>query len=189
MALTIKYVLKTIVKFAKKPSLVGLLSLMITLGMEFYSHEFHDRDFISHQVRVVDGDTIVLTNKARKRTLRLQGIDAPELKQSCAKYVKGRVVEYPCGQQAKDYLIDFIDQRVVSCTDEGRDKYGRQLSYCFVDNVNINRLMVRQGYAVAYISFDISFMFEEWVARFSKQGLWRGLFENPSDWRKQQRNS
>ena len=63
-----------------KPTLLGLLTAITILGLKCYSQEPHKRVFASNDARVVDGDTIVLDKTSLKRKrIRLQGIDAPEL--------------------------------------------------------------------------------------------------------------
>ena len=54
---------------------------------------------------------------------------------------------------------------------------------------NINRRMVREGYAVAYRQYDSTFALDELIAKIKKDGLWSSEFENPSDWRKKQNRS
>lgn len=67
--------LKNIIKHnVLYPTFIGIF-LSIVLAMRYYSsHEIHERKFISTQVRVIDGDTIILG----ELRIRLQGIDAPE---------------------------------------------------------------------------------------------------------------
>lgn len=64
--------------------------------------------------RVVDGDTIVV-NKAR---IRLFGIDAPELKQSCR---KAGGEEYACGYESKKHLESLLHTQSVRCLSENKD--------------------------------------------------------------------
>lgn len=179
MAVSKKKVQKKALRFLKRPTVIGFVIIILTLGFEFYSQELYTRKFISKDVRVVDGDTIVLDDIR----IRLQGVDAPESKQMCR--LKGK--EIPCGTYATQQLSKMIGRSVVECTDEGHDKYRRQLSYCYVGDRNLNRKMVRDGYAVAYSYFDITFIFDEWLAKVQKKGLWTGEFENPASWRKKQK--
>jgi endonuclease YncB( thermonuclease family) len=132
----------------RKSGIIGVL-LIIFLIMQFYvtNNEKHERKFISSNIRVVDGDTIVLNNLR----IRLQGIDAPELKQECTNLISHHT--YKCGEVAKNYLIKLIGTAKVACTDEGLDKYKRRLSYCYIDQLNLNREMVKSGNALAYTKF------------------------------------
>ena len=49
--------------------------------------------------------------------------------------------------------------------------------------------MVREGYAFAYSEYDRTFVLDELIARIRKDGLWNSEFENPSDWRKKQKQN
>ena len=153
---------------------------ILVLGLLTYNTSFAD------SLRVVDGDTLVLDGKLR---IRLQGVDAPETKQQCADIVNGEKKYFECGKVATMRLAQIIGKNKVECTNEGRDKYKRQLSYCYVNGENINRRMVREGYAVAYRQYDSTFALDELIAKIKKDGLWSSEFENPSDWRKKQKQN
>src|SRR5918998_3445139 len=92
-------------------TIVGLL-LLYFVGGEFVGEgtrgkrERPDRD-VAGAARVVDGDTL----EVRGEKLRLQGIDAPELAQTCE--AKGQPV--PCGRLAAEHLDDLIGERTLSC--------------------------------------------------------------------------
>jgi endonuclease YncB( thermonuclease family) len=74
--------------------------------------------------RVIDGDGIELAGQS----VRLWGIDAPELRQECSK--DGR--RYPCGENAKDALTAFLGAAAPICETVNRDRYGRQVAKCEV---------------------------------------------------------
>lgn len=171
--------LKNIIKHnVLYPTFIGIF-LSIVLVMQYYSsHEIHERKFISTQVRVIDGDTIILG----ELRIRLQGIDAPELGQECRD--KQTMYAYKCGKMAKEYLIKLIDNQEVACTDEGIDKYKRQLAYCYVGDINLNREMVKTGNALAYSKYDLFFIKEEIQAKWNKEGIWGSEFEKPEAFRK-----
>ena len=158
--------------------LISIILVSVFLGKSYLEGELNELKFVSQEVRVVDGDTIILNNMR----IRLQGIDAPELKQTC--YNIETMQSYKCGEVAKEYLISLIDKKEVSCSDEGIDKYGRRLSYCYVAGNNINLEMVRAGNAIAYIKYDLRFVKEEMQARWNKVGIWASKFERPGSFRK-----
>lgn len=91
---------------------------------------------------------------------------------------------YKCGKMAKEYLIKLIDNQEVACTDEGIDKYKRQLAYCYVGDINLNREMVKTGNALAYSKYDLFFIKEEIQAKWNKEGIWGSEFEKPEAFRK-----
>ncbi|WP_236869766.1 thermonuclease family protein [Candidatus Bandiella numerosa] len=119
----------------------------------------------------------------------LYSIDAPETKQECIDIVNDKKKYFECGKVGTIKLIQIIGKNSIECTNEGKDKYKRQLSYCYVNGENINRKMVREGYAVAYSDYDLTFVLDELVARIKKEGLWNSEFKNPSDWRKKQKEN
>jgi endonuclease YncB( thermonuclease family) len=126
---------------------------------------------------VTDGDTIkILNNK-----IRLHGIDAPEKKQNCTKNAK----EYNCGIVATEALINKISKNVVKCLiQKNKDRYNRFIGVCFVDQENLNKWMVKNGYAVAYRRYSKDYILDEDSAKKNKLGLWSGVFLNPEKWRK-----
>lgn len=125
---------------------------------------------------VIDGDTIEIHGIR----IRLEGIDAPEGRQTCRDAV-GRT--YRCGQKAAHQLDEMIGARPVSCTPSGQDRYGRTLAYCTVAGVDINGEMVRSGWALAYRHYSLRYVGEEDAAHAAGAGMWQGEFEAPWDWR------
>jgi endonuclease YncB( thermonuclease family) len=120
--------------------------------------------------RVIDGDTIEIAG----RHVRLEGIDAPEIAQTCGRWLIGT---WPCGKAAGDALEKLIGGATVSCGSHGLDKYGRTLGVCFVAGRDINAEMVREGYAWAFIRYSTSYVQEEAEARALRVGIWQGEAE------------
>lgn len=117
--------------------------------------------------KVQDGDTVYLDVDQGFRewhhdmSIRMAGINAPELKLKdpvTGAYIKdaaGHTVDNPLGIAARDFLMDKlpVGQLVIlhSLKDKA-DKYGgRWDGIIFVDNVNINELMIQSGHAVPYL--------------------------------------
>lgn len=126
---------------------------------------------ISGQVRIVDGDTLVVSGTR----VRIIGMDAPELAQTCAR--DGH--PWRCGMAARDRLMGIAGAGDVFCKLSGEDRYGRNLGACTVGSVDLGRAMVREGYAVAFGSYER----EEEAAQREMLGLWSGTFERPRSWR------
>ena len=134
-------------------------------------------DEISGIPKITDGDTIKIFNKK----IRLHGIDTPEKKQICFKNSK----EYRCGQEATDALIKKINKKTVVCkVQEKLDRYNRYIGVCFLGNIDLNKWMVRNGYAVAYRRYSKNYIEDENYAKKNKIGLWSGNFIHPEKWRK-----
>jgi len=128
-------------------------------------------------VRIIDGDSINLG----KERHRLQGIDAPEHRQTCQRLNK---TIWQCGREATSALKERIGDTSVTCQSSGRDRYGRFLSTCYSGDINLNRWMVRHGWAVAYRKYSHQFICDEEAAKRDQVGLWSGEFVMPWDWRR-----
>ena len=126
---------------------------------------------------ITDGDTIKISNNK----IRLHGIDAPEKRQKCIKNGK----EYNCGIAATEALIKKIGKNAVKClTQKNKDRYNRFIGVCFVDQEDLNKWMVRNGYAIAYRRYSKDYILDEDFAEINKLGLWSGTFLIPEKWRK-----
>ena len=135
--------------------------------------------------KVVDGDTIYI----KSYKIRLEGIDAPEMKQKCKKpYLQIMFFtfqkDYFCGQVSKKKLVQKIGNKSVKCILLGKDRYKRYLAKCFKGTINLNRWMVRNGYAIAYRKYSKIYIPDENFAKEEKLGLWGGSFIKPEKWRK-----
>jgi endonuclease YncB( thermonuclease family) len=130
--------------------------------------------------QVIDGDTIAVEGTAPR--IRLAYIDAPESNQPCYNAENKR---YLCGSRAAAALVESIGRNGrVSCTEKDRDRYGRIVAVCFAGTVNINREMVRSGWAVEYKKYsDGRYAQDEAEAKAAKRGLWVGRFDEPAAWR------
>ena len=120
-------------------------------------------------VRVVDGDTIILSNGER---VRLIGVDTPETKHP------NKPVEY-FGKEASAFTKRMVEGQEVRLEydQQQRDKYGRLLAYVYLmDGTFLNAEIIKQGYGHAYTRFPFKYMEEfrqyEKEAREAKVGLW-----------------
>lgn len=127
---------------------------------------------------VIDGDTIDIHGTR----IRLNGIDAPESRQTC----EANGANYRCGQRAAIALSDFLATRVVSCEQTGTDRYRRVLATCSVDGTDMGGWMVSQGWAIAYRKYSVAYVQVEEKAQAEKRGIWAGTFLNPEQWRRTQ---
>ena len=130
--------------------------------------------FASH-VTVIDGDTIRLGDVK----IRFSGIDAPEINQTCVAS-EGKVA---CGKISRDLLIEKVTNNKISCTDEGKDFYGRVLGECFVNGESLSSYLVREGFAFAYRKYSNKYIEDEEYAKFNKLGMWSMEFQYPWDYR------
>ena len=146
--------------------LLGILVLVLL---------FYDTSF-ANNVRVVDGDTIVLNGEK----IRFSGIDTPELKQTC---INGDEKVF-CGKIAKMLLIKKIGNQTPKCIIEGKDAYKRTLAECFVNGESLSVFLVRSGYAFAYRKYSDKFIKDEEFAKKNKLGMWSMKFKYPWDFRR-----
>lgn len=125
--------------------------------------------------RAADGDT--LTVGADR--IRLFGIDAPELQQTCER--NGQ--RWACGEEAKASLAALIGNRAIVCSTKGADDFGRLLARCTVGGVDLNRHMVALGNAVAFRGYSMDYAPAEEDAKQARRGIWAGTFQMPSEFR------
>jgi endonuclease YncB( thermonuclease family) len=127
-------------------------------------------------VDVIDGDSF----RRGKDEIRLNGIDAPEYRQTCRDEA-GR--DWNCGRDAARALRSLVSGRTVQCTGLDADRYGRLVSRCTLGDMVLNAEMVRLGWAIAYTRHGTLYVGEEKEARRQRRGIWRGTFDLPEDWR------
>ena len=132
---------------------------------------------MSGPARVIDGDTIVIG----RVTVRLFGIDAPEIGQSC---VDGRGRPYDAGDFAKNWLVLFLAGTQMSCARIDTDRYGRVVAACRIEETDIGETMVRAGMAFAYRRYSDRYVPAEDAARSAAAGLWAGTCHSPEEWRR-----
>jgi endonuclease YncB( thermonuclease family) len=112
-----------------------------------------------------------------QQEVRLFGIDAPELSQTCTR--DGET--WACGSAAANELSRLVAGKQVSCTSLGSDTHGRTLARCSVGPVELNRAMVALGYALAYRRYSFDYVSAEESAKAYRRGIWSGMFELPTD--------
>lgn len=128
-------------------------------------------------VQAVDGDTL----RSASQRIRLAGIDAPELSQTCR---DGQGRAWQCGTAARGRLASIVARGGVACRSQGQDRYGRMLATCSAAGIaDIGDAMVRDGYAVNYARYTSDYAGAEREARSARRGLWQGDFDNPEEWR------
>jgi endonuclease YncB( thermonuclease family) len=126
---------------------------------------------VTGAARVVDGDTLVIAD----RSVRLVGIDAPELDQTCTR--DGQ--EWACGEEAASQLRSLVEGQIVSCSDKGADAHGRLLATCHANGLELGATMVEYGWATAYRSYSSAYVGHAHRAQSAKQGIWRSEFVLP----------
>jgi micrococcal nuclease len=112
-----------------------LATLFVISGVIYYS--FTDgsvgrETFFVEEV--LDGDTLKLEDG---RKVRLLGINAPESSMLFNK-------------EATEFLRNEVGDKEVGVESYGVGKYGRTLAYVFVDDVNVNGVILSRGLGTLY---------------------------------------
>ena len=155
----------------KKISVISLPFLLST-----FLYNFSNAQEIIGVPRIIDGDTVHINNYK----IRLEGIDAPEIKQRCTKDGK----KWSCGLESTKFLRDLIGNNRIKCDTNGQDRYNRYIGVCYKNNIDINSEMVVHGWAIAYKYYSLDYIKEEEIAKSKKAGIWIGEFEEPYLFRK-----
>ncbi len=118
------------------------ITILVPMKISIYSNI--TEDFIDNTTNL--NNTNKICNYEIK--LRLYGIDTPELKP--LKSTPNREAHITKAIKAKEFLQNIILNKVVQIYFVNNDKYGRALGIIFVNGININDLMVTEGYAKQY---------------------------------------
>lgn len=100
-------------------------------------------------IKVYDGDTITIAAKlhedypVNRFSVRLNGIDAPELKSKNENEKNHAVI-------SRDALKEKILGRIVRLENVKTEKYGRLLADVYLHDMNICEWLLLENYAVAY---------------------------------------
>ena len=155
-------------------ALTGVLAIALLAVLP--GHAKTDRGPLVGQARVIDGDTVEIAG----RHVRLEGIDAPEMAQTCSDRAGAT---WRCGRDAARALERLVADNDLTCEDKGTDKYGRMLGVCFAGARDVNAEMVRRGFAWAFVKYSRSYVREEAEARGLNAGIWQGEAKPAWDYR------
>lgn len=138
-----------------------------------------DYPSVSGSARVVTGSTVNI----KGLNIKMYGIDAPDITQTCANHFGQG---YYCGREARSWLQNWINNRIVTCHILGKVENGWATGTCFVDNnsYDLAAVVVNAGWAVAYTKNTDIYVAYENQANANRRGLWAGRFYKPWDWRK-----
>jgi len=162
---------------------LNLASVLTLLSLLFVSSSYAGSLKVS---RVTDGDTLTVRDGRAEKTIRLVGIDAPEVSH------KKRKPSQPFAQAATKHIAGMVLNKNVEIKEYGQDRYGRVLAVVFLDGKNVNLEMVKAGYAEVYRGtpapgFDSApYWKAEEEAKAAKKGIWAQgeKYLSPREWRR-----
>lgn len=128
------------------------------------------------QVRVIDADTWDVGGE----TVRLFGIDAPEMDQDCT---RDDGSAWNCGKWAAAEAGRRYEGRHAECRAVNTDRYGRTVARCSVDGTDAAREMVQDGLALAYRQYSMDYDLDEKAAHVRGVGIHAGSIQRPSEFR------
>ena len=168
------------ISFWRSLAIALLLAAMMVAAWFFgvWTDQRQAVPIVGQAIYVVDGDSFVVGT----RKLRLDGIDAPELKQTCN---DDHNVEWPCGRVARAALEKLLLEPGLSCIAAAQDRYARSVATCRSTRTqDIAAAQVSDGMAVTHEFNGMrDYGSEEDAAGAQKRGIWRGAFDRPEDWR------
>jgi micrococcal nuclease len=101
-------------------------------------------------IKVYDGDTItvaarlpMMNSPIYRFSVRLNGIDTPELKGKCED-------EREAAKNAKDTLSELILNKQVTLKNVDTEKYGRILADVYIGDVHVNKWLIDEKFALPY---------------------------------------
>lgn len=130
---------------------------------------------ISGSARAMDGDSLDMAGIV----VRLHGVDAPELNQTCAR--EGQ--SWACGKEASAKLAQLVNGAELQCEQRDVDDYDRIVARCTARQVDLGQAMVEAGLAVALPQFSDRYLGAEARAKTLKLGIWASDFQQPVDYR------
>jgi len=117
---------------------------------------FKGQTKLAKVVQVYDGDTVWIVTKIsgnyNKIKVRLNGIDAPELKPSLKIQNRNKIIKL--ANESKKFLSDLIENKIVTIKCHEFDKYGRLLVDIIIKqnniDINVSEHMIKNNKAYPY---------------------------------------
>ncbi len=173
----------------KEIKIIQAIALIITCILYFgfravhFSKEAVAKDELLYVARVVDGDTLKLSNGEK---VRLIGVDTPEihfskklLKDSEKSHKDIKTIQ-ALGKRAADFTQKLCEGKKVRLEFdvEKRDRYKRLLAYVYLeDGTFVNAKILEEGYAQVMtvtpnVKYAGKFVKLQTEARDKRKGLW-----------------
>jgi micrococcal nuclease len=133
-------------KISKNKERVLLFILVLILFLNIYLLvSLEETGVVDKKIvtKIIDGDTIIIQGGEK---IRLLGVDCDERGKSCYKSARDWIEELLIGKEV------FVEDDI-----EDKDRYGRSLRYIFLDDENVNVLLVEMGFCVARFERDTKY--------------------------------
>ena len=116
-------------------------------------------------IKVIDGDSLEVSQNGTVNSIRLYGIDAPEWKQ-------------PYSRKARAYLQKLLSGKEILFEELYTDRFGRSVALVHYQGSCINQLLIEKGLAWVHIYFCHKDICEYWkklerIAKKENRGLWK----------------
>ena len=133
---------------------------------------------LARVTRVIDGDTIEVTLSGKTETIRLYGVDSPEIKQAY-------------GMSARNFTETFVNGKVVDIIFTGGGGWGRRSAIVMLGTQNLQEQLLLAGYAWVYPAYCRKSFCTAWstlqgISAGNRVGLWsQPAPVRPWEWRRQ----
>lgn len=156
----------------QKIKLILICFWLLIISQVIYANQFNAK-----VIKVIDGDTLIVTTANVKMKIRLWGIDCPEYNQ-------------PYGLAAKKFTDLLCSEKIVTIRIIDTDKYQRKVCVVLLkNNQSVNELLVKNGFAWWYEYYapnTASLNSAQNFACIHKIGLWQDQKPiKPWIWRRQ----
>jgi endonuclease YncB( thermonuclease family) len=138
-----------------------LRAALVAAGL-LLAHPVVAAELLGIVTEVHDGDSLTLVSGKTAYRIRLNDIDAPELRQER-------------GEDSRARLTDLCRTKQATAEVKGKDRYGRTLAVLTCAGVNANAEQVRLGWAWVYVRYapkDSPLYGFQQEARRARRGLW-----------------
>ena len=171
--------------------IAGLLFLISVFTLPAYADDTKIEPYYpGYEFKASDGSVLIEDGDSfwiGIHRVRLMGIDTLEPNQPC----EASSQSVDCHAMTMQYVEPlFHDPSLVCKLHMGKQgkplmQGGRYITTCFVGGEELNRLLISEGYAVAYEP-KTSKVYEdvERAARFQKKGLFKYNFQDPIEFRR-----
>lgn len=133
---------------------------------------------VSGRIEVIDGDTF----RVGRETVRLFGIDAPEVAQTCQ---TRNNQTWACGEWVSAEVSKRYENKFARCTPLGSDRYRRVIAQCEVNGIDVGADLVETGLAFAYRKYSSMYDLAEKQAAVNNRGLHGSRVQEPAAYRAQ----